>query len=57
MKKVEYVEQGADYSQYFVADPIKVSGPAGTTQSNYNVFSWVIPVVIEGKMTFRFFYE
>ena len=57
MKKVEYVEQGADYSQYFVANPIRVKGPAGTTESNYNVFSWVIPVAIEGKMTFRFFYE
>jgi hypothetical protein len=57
MKKVEYVEQGADYSQYFVANAIKVQGPAGTVNMNYNVFSWVIPVAIEGKMTFRFFYE
>ena len=57
MKKVEYVEQGADYSQYFTPNQIRLQGPAGTTQSNYNVFSWVIPVAIEGKMTFRFFYE
>ena len=57
MKKVEYVEQGADYSQYFTANAIRVQGPAGTVNMNYNVFSWVIPVAIEGKMTFRFFYE
>ena len=57
MKRVEYVEQGADYSEYFTENPILVSGPSGTTNSRYNIYSWVIPVAIEGKMTFRFIYE
>ena len=53
VKSITYVEQGADYKDLFHKGSGKVSGVGDSSQVNYWIYVYDIPVALEGVMTFR----